>query len=48
MRAALISVLVAALGLIPPRQGLSGQFTLYEKGGTSIDLGGYVLSLTQL
>ena len=48
MRAALISVLVAALGLIPPGQGLSGQFTLYEKGGTSIDLGGYVRSLTQL
>ena len=48
MRAALISLLVAALGLLPPGRGLSGQFTLYEKGATSIDLGGYVRSLTQL
>jgi hypothetical protein len=48
LRAALISVLVATLGLIPPGRDLSGQFTLYQKGETSIDLGGYVRSLTQL
>jgi hypothetical protein len=48
MRAALTSILVATLGLIPPGEGLSGQSTLYERGGASIDLGGYVRSLTQL
>jgi hypothetical protein len=48
MRVALVSVLMATLGLIPPGEGLSGQFTLYQKGDTRIDLGGYVRSLTQL
>ena len=48
MRAALTSILVATLGLIPPGGSLSGQLTLFERGGASIDLGGYVRSLTQL
>jgi hypothetical protein len=48
MRVALTSILVATLGLIPPGEGLSGQWTLFERGETSIDLGGYVRSLTQL
>ncbi|MFH1763963.1 MAG: hypothetical protein ABIF09_07220 [Gemmatimonadota bacterium] len=48
MRTALLSVLLATLGLIPSGEDLSGQFTLYRRGETSIDLGGYVRSLTQL
>ena len=39
---------MAVLALFTPGGNLSGQFTLFEKGQTSIDLGGYVRSLTQL
>jgi len=48
MRTVHIPILLATLSLITPGQGLSGQFTLFERGETSLDLGGYIRSLTQL
>ena len=48
MRSARLSALLATLALFSSAGGLSGQFTLYEKEGSSLDLGGYVRSLTQL
>ena len=48
MRTARTSTILAALALVLPVGGLSGQFTLFERGETSLDIGGYVRSLTQL
>ena len=48
MRAAPFSLLVSTVALLSSAGGLQGQFTLYEKGEISLDLGGYVRSLTQL
>jgi hypothetical protein len=45
---AVLPVLLALSALGPPQSGLRGQFTLFEKGENSLDLGGYVRSLTQL
>jgi len=48
MRTPISLFLLAVLVLFPWGTGLSGQFTLFEKGETSLDLGGYIRSLTQL
>jgi len=48
MRVPVALVGLAALILAPSSGGVSGQFTLYERGDVSLDLGGYVRSLTQL
>lgn len=48
MRAILSAALLAAVGALLPEEDLAGQFTLFDRGGSSLDLGGYVRSLTQL
>lgn len=48
MRSPLIFLLGIVLGFFPSLRGLSAQFTLYEGGETSLEVGGYVRALTQL
>jgi hypothetical protein len=48
MRTACTATILAALALALPLGGVAGQFTLFERGETSLNLGGYVRSLTQL
>lgn len=48
MRNVLLIGLLVTLGLFGSRAAASGQRTLFEKGPTSLELGGYIRSLTQL
>jgi hypothetical protein len=47
MRSSLAWIFLSLLGLSIPGGDLSAQFTLFERGSRSVELGGYVRSLTQ-